>query len=85
MSLQTALTTMALRTALGSPESAGAMARIATRDSTAAVMPAICVRQRASLTAAVLDKLPATPMPPNNPEPRLATPKASSSWSASTR
>jgi uncharacterized protein (TIGR03085 family) len=33
---------------LGQPESAGAMARMATRDSTAAVMPAICVRQRAS-------------------------------------
>ncbi len=85
MSFQTALTTMALRTALGSPESTGAMATMTTRASTAAVSPAICVRPRASLTAAVLDRLPATPMPPNKPEPRLAAPEASSSWSASTR
>ena len=64
MSFQTALTTMALRTALGSPESAGAMARMTTRDSTTAVMPAIRVRQRALQTAAVLDRLAATPMRP---------------------
>jgi hypothetical protein len=51
----------------------------------AAARLATCVRPRASLTAAVLDRLPATPSPPNSPHATLATPEASSSWSASIR
>jgi hypothetical protein len=85
ISFQTALTTIALNTALGRLDSAGAIATITTSDSTAATIPVIWLRLRASLAAAVLDKLPATPRPPNRPQATLATPEASSSWSASTR
>ena len=85
MSFQTALTTIALSTALGRPDRTGAIATMTTRASPAATSPAIWVRPRASLTAAVLDRLPATPMPPSSPEPMLATPEATSSWSESMR
>ncbi len=76
---------MALSTALGRSDSTGAIATITTSDRAAATTPATWLRLRASLAAAVLDRLPATPRPPNSPEARLATPEASSSWSASTR
>jgi hypothetical protein len=85
MSFQTALTTIALSTAFGSSERAGAIRAMTTTASAAAVRPAIWVRPCAPLTASVLDRLPATPMPPNSPEARLATPVARSSWSASIR
>ena len=85
MSFQTALTTIALSTAFGSSERVGAIAAMTTRASAAAARPATWVRPLASLTAAVLERLPATPMPPNSPEATLATPVARSSWSESIR
>jgi hypothetical protein len=85
ISFHTALTTIALRTARGSTDRTEAIETITTRDSPAATRPAICVRPRASQQAAVLDKLPATPIPPNSPEATLAVPEANSSWSDSIR
>ena len=55
------------------------------RARTAVTRPAIWLRPPDRSTAAVFDRLPATPKPPNSPEPRLPAPTASSSWLASIR
>ena len=81
----TALITIALRTAFGKMDSAGATKMIATIAMAAAERPLICDVPPARYTAAVLDRLPATPRPPNRPEPILAPPAAMSSWSVSSR
>jgi hypothetical protein len=76
---------MALRTAFGRMDSTGATRRIATIAMPAAERPPTCDVPPARSTAAVLDRLPATPRPPNRPEPILALPAAMSSWSVSSR
>ncbi len=81
----TAWMTIAESTALGSAESNGAKKAIVSTASSAVVSPATWLRPPARLDAAVLDRLPATPKPPNSPELRFAAPKASSSWLASMR
>ena len=50
-----------------------------SRVSTATTSPLSCDRAPAAPLTAVLDRLPFTTMPEHSPEPRLATPKPTSS------
>ena len=75
ISPQTAWITIALRIVRGSTDSAGAAIRMARTAKTAAERPPTCDLPPARSTAAVFDRLPATPRPPKRPSPTLAAPR----------
>ena len=76
--------TIADSTARGRPATLPANATSMTT-TPAATSPVSCVLAPAFSTAAVLDRLPATPIPPNRPDAAFATPDATSSPSVRTR
>ena len=85
MSPQTAWTTMAESTARGSGAIDSTNATSTTTTMRAVARPTTWELPPARATAAVFDRLPATPRPPESPAPTLAAPDATSSWFESTR
>ena len=82
---QTAPTTIAASTARGRSVKNQVNATITTTTRPADVMPVTWLRPPACAAAAVFDRLPATPRPPDSPAAMLAAPMPTSSRSVSTR